>query len=42
MALDVLTALGYWRDDAQIADLHLCKRWAEIEGLAVTVEKCDQ
>lgn len=38
---DVLTALGYWHDDAQVASEIVEKFWAATPGLFVQVEQLD-
>lgn len=38
-ALDSLTAIGAWKDDAQVFDLHTIKRVGEPEGVLVTIEE---
>ncbi len=35
---DVMTRLGFWKDDAQVASEHAEKFWAEVPGLYVVVE----
>lgn len=32
LLLDVMTALRFWNDDAQVTSLTLIKRWSEGEG----------
>lgn len=39
LALDAMTAAGYWHDDAQVADLHMAKFVGDMPGLAVVVEQ---
>ena len=39
LALDAMTAAGYWRDDSQVAELTTAKFTGPIPGLAVTVER---
>ena len=36
---DVMTALGYWIDDAQITDLHATKYWGAEPGIEVNIEE---
>ena len=36
--LDIMTRLGFWNDDAQVATLHFTKRWADEPGIWVGVE----
>ena len=38
---DVMTRLGYWHDDAQVASEIAEKFWAEIPGLYVAVEELE-
>lgn len=38
---DVLESLGFYRDDAQISDLHLRKRWGPAPRLDVRVERLE-
>lgn len=38
MLKDVMTDLGFWRDDAQVACEVICKYWAEPSGIYVKVE----
>ncbi len=35
---DVMTRLGFWKDDAQVASEHAEKFWAEVPGIYVVVE----
>lgn len=35
---DVMTRLGFWEDDAQVASEHAEKFWAKVPGLYVVVE----
>lgn len=37
LALDAMTAAGYWRDDSQVTELLAAKFTGPIPGLAVTV-----
>jgi len=39
--LDAMTTLAFWRDDSQIADLRLIKRWNEPSGIRVFIEEID-
>jgi len=39
---DVMTATGYWRDDAQVASEVIEKFWAEIPGIYITIETIEQ
>lgn len=39
MLKDVMTDLGFWRDDAQVACEVICKYWAKQPGIYVKVEK---
>ena len=38
MIKDVMTDLGFWKDDAQVASEVLCKYWAKQPGIYVRVE----
>lgn len=38
MLKDVMTELGFWKDDAQVASEVIEKYWAEIPGIYVKVE----
>lgn len=38
MLKDVMTDLGYWQDDAQVASEVICKYWAKQPGIYVKVE----
>lgn len=38
--IDVMTTLGYWRDDGQIASLCLHKEYADTPGISVTLTNC--
>lgn len=38
MLKDVMTELGYWRDDAQVASEIIEKFWAEIPGIYIEIE----
>ena len=40
MVKDVMTLLGYWRDDSQVADLRFVKGWGNRAGIGVTLEPC--
>ena len=35
---DTMTTLGYWGDDAQITDLHVCKFWGPRPGIGINIE----
>lgn len=35
---DVLTKLGFWHDDAQVAEEHLVKVWADTPGTTIWLE----
>jgi len=37
LALDAATDSGYWRDDAQVTELHTAKFYGDMPGLAVVV-----
>lgn len=37
MAEDVMTTLGFWGDDGQIADLTVRKQWADWSGIDITI-----
>lgn len=39
MIKDVMTDLGYWKDDAQVASELIEKFWAEIPGIYIRVEE---
>lgn len=39
---DVMTQLGFWRDDAQIFDLHVSKYWAENPGIKISITEYDE
>jgi len=41
LALDAMTAAGYWDDDAQVAHLETAKFVGSISGIAVCVEQID-
>ena len=34
---DVMTTLGFWQDDSQVAQLHFTKWWGETPGIEITV-----
>lgn len=34
---DIMSTLGFWNDDAQVAQLHFSKWWGEAPGIQVTV-----
>jgi Holliday junction resolvase RusA-like endonuclease len=34
---DVMTDLGYWHDDAQVAQENVGKHWAEISGIYIKI-----
>lgn len=36
---DVMTSCGYWRDDNQVVDLHLVKRYAEKATIYIKLEE---
>ena len=38
MLKDVMTELGFWKDDAQVASEVIEKYWAQIPGIYVKVE----
>ena len=38
MIKDVMTDLGFWKDDAQVASEVICKYWAKQPGIYVRVE----
>ena len=43
--LDALTVLGLWKDDAQVVDLHVTKRWVDLgqpSGCLVTIESGEE
>lgn len=35
---DILTRLAFWYDDAQVAELNFCKRWADVPGIYIRIE----
>lgn len=35
---DVLTGLGFWKDDALVAVEHVDKRWADRPGIYIKIE----
>jgi Holliday junction resolvase RusA-like endonuclease len=35
---DVLTRLGFWNDDSQIAQLLVTKQWTETPGIGITIK----
>lgn len=37
MLEDCLTKLGFWRDDSQVADLHVSKAWGKAVGIYVAI-----
>jgi Holliday junction resolvase RusA-like endonuclease len=37
MIEDVLTKLGFWQDDSQVADLHVTKAWGKAVGIYVAI-----
>ena len=40
---DCMTACGFWKDDALVAEEHITKRWAETPGIYVEiVELCGE
>ncbi len=39
---DCMTAVGFWKDDAQVASEIVEKFWAEIPGIYVCVEQIGQ
>lgn len=41
MLKDVMTTLGYWKDDAQVASEIIEKFWAEMPGIYVAIEELD-
>lgn len=41
LLLDVMTRLGWWQDDAQVARMEVSKRWSRTPGLHVTVATLD-
>lgn len=38
---DVMTSLGYWKDDAQVASEIVEKFWADVPGLLISVREMD-
>ena len=42
MVKDVMTDLGYWRDDAQVASEVIEKFWAAMPGLYVYIEELNE
>jgi Holliday junction resolvase RusA-like endonuclease len=36
---DVLTRLGFWNDDSQIARLDISKHWGNMPGITVTIQE---
>lgn len=39
MIEDVLTELGFWEDDGQVADLRVTKAWGNKVGISVTIQE---
>ncbi len=39
---DVMTRLGFWEDDGQIAYLRLCKLWDENGSIDIDIEKWEE
>ena len=35
--LDALTKAGVWKDDEQVVQLHVTKRYCDVEGIDVTI-----
>lgn len=38
---DVMTRLGFWKDDAQVASEHVEKFWAELPGIYVVIKELE-
>lgn len=38
---DVMTELGFWKDDAQVVDLHVIKRYSEKATIYIQLEELD-
>lgn len=38
MLEDVLTKLGFWKDDSQVAELHVSKAWSDKVGITVEIK----
>ena len=34
---DVMTSLGYWKDDSQVVDLHIRKKWSKCDFAEVVI-----
>lgn len=39
MLKDIMTRLGYWKDDAQVCDEQIQKLWADRPGLFIEIEE---
>ena len=39
---DVMTQLGFWKDDSQIFDLRVSKYWAETPGIKISITEYDE
>jgi len=39
---DVMTRLGWWKDDAQVFSENITKVWAELPGLRIDIEEVGQ
>lgn len=35
---DCMTATGFWHDDAQVAEEHVCKKYCKYEGIYISVK----
>ena len=36
---DCMTRCRFWIDDAQVADEHVCKRWAKVPGILIAISQ---
>lgn len=41
LILDVMTGLGFWKDDAQVASLILEKFWADMPGIYIRITQLE-
>jgi len=39
---DVMTRLGYWKDDAQVASEVIEKFWADVPGIFISIRKLEE
>lgn len=37
--LDVMTRLGWWKDDSQVFSLHVTKIWSRVPGIRIDIEE---